>query len=378
MFRPSALVLLLFLTGCGGDDDAPASSPPAWEQDGPYPVGSTTIVLEDTARGRSLRVEIWYPAAASARASAKEGEPVEMLVPPGAERDTYAQLLEAAPLECPTRRTHSARDAEPASADSFPLVVFSHCHNCLRFSGLSIAQRLASHGIAVAAPDHQDNTLFDELDGTAVSLSKEFLQIRGADVRFVIDSLLDASDTSVPDFLRGHFDASRVGVLGHSFGGVTTGLVLQDDPRPLAGMSIAAPVQNPLLPGVTVASIHKPLLFLLAQEDNSITELGNNLIRDNFADGNPPLIKLEVEDAGHWSFSDMCGLTDAFAPGCGEGTRQTAPGESFSYLPVATGLSIASSTAAAFFAAELLGDSAGLDYLAKPQPADVVSVELRD
>ena len=157
---------------------------------------------------------------------------------------------------------------------------------------------------------------------------------------------------------------------------MTTGLVLEDDPRPVAGMSIAAPVQNPLLPGVTLANVQKPLLFLVAKEDNSITEIGNNLIRDNFADANPPVWKLEVDDAGHWSFSDVCGLTDGFSPGCGEGTRQTVPGETFQYLPVKSGLQIASSTAAAFFSAELFGDPQALSYLAKPQ--DGVSVEVRE
>ncbi|MCB9576124.1 MAG: dienelactone hydrolase family protein [Polyangiaceae bacterium] len=366
------------LGGCGGGDDSerPAPSPPRWEHDGSYPVGTSIFELVDTARARTLRVEVWYPAVEAARADAKSGEPIEQLVPEGADRDAYAGLLAAAPAECPTRRTASARDPEPADLDTFPLVVFSHCHDCLRFSGLSIAQRLASHGIAVAAPDHTDNTLFDELNGTAVPLSKEFLQTRALDVRFVLDVLLAGTDANIPDALRGRFDTSRVGVLGHSFGGVTTGLVLEDDPRPVAGMSIAAPVQNPLLPGVTLANVQKPLLFLVAKEDNSITEIGNNLIRDNFADANPPVWKLEVDDAGHWSFSDVCGLTDGFSPGCGEGTRQTVPGETFQYLPVKSGLQIASSTAAAFFSAELFGDPQALSYLAKPQ--DGVSVEVRE
>ena len=51
-----------------------------------------------------------------------------------------------------------------------------------------------------------------------------------------------------------------------------------------AAFALAAPMENPLLPGVDVAMITEPLGFLVAREDNSITELGNNLIRSNFTE----------------------------------------------------------------------------------------------
>ena len=47
-------------------------------------------------------------------------------------------------------------------------------------------------------------------------------------------------------------------------------------------------------------------------------------------------MKLDIADSGHWSFSDLCGLSEAFSPGCGRGTRHSdkESGESFDYLPV--------------------------------------------
>ena len=144
---------------------------------------------------------------------------------------------------------------------AFPVIAFSHCHNCIRFSAMSIAERLASHGFVVVAPDHTGNTMFDPLP----TLDPTFLAVRAGDIRFVLDQVLDPNASAVPASLRGRLDASRVGMLGHSFGGVTTGLVVQDDPRPKAGLSIAAPMENPLLAGVDLATIQKPLSFIHEQ-----------------------------------------------------------------------------------------------------------------
>ena len=90
-------------------------------------------------------------------------------------------------------------------------------------------------------------------------------------------------------------------------------------------------MENPLIPGVKLSEIAEPLLFLVAREDNSITEFGNKLIRDNYAAATNRAWKLEVADAGHWSVSDLDGLIPAFNKGCGPGTRQD-DGSAFEYL----------------------------------------------
>ena len=123
----------------------------------------------------------------------------------------------------------------------------------------------------------------------------------------------------------------------------------QTDSRMVSVMGIAAPMENPLLPGVDIGSLDLPLMLVVAEEDNSITEAGNVLIRSNYTSAPGPAWKAEVADAGHWSFSDLCGLVETFDPGCGTDERQTAPGEVFSYLEPAQGRHIVSSLAAAFF-----------------------------
>ncbi|MCC6214900.1 MAG: dienelactone hydrolase family protein [Polyangiaceae bacterium] len=367
-WRAAAVVvrvaLPIALTACGeSKDEEPTPAPPRYDEPGAHPVGSRTFLLEDAARSRTLRVELWYPAAPAASSAAATGFDVAELAATPDERAAYATLLADAPGGCPTSRARAAREAALASGDSFPIIAFSHCMNCTRFSALTVAERLASHGFVVAAPDHAGNTLFDDLAGTSVDLDPDFLEIRAGDVEAVLDALLDPTSAAVPEALRGRLDPARVGVFGHSFGAATAGLVLSRDGRVAAGMAMAAPFSNPLLPGVDLAAISRPSAFLVAVEDNSITEIGNGILRDNFERVAPPAWKLEVADAGHWSFSDLCAITPSFQPGCGEDARQTDPTETFTYLPAGAGREVASVLTTAFFAWTLRGDAAAKDEL---------------
>jgi predicted dienelactone hydrolase len=180
----------------------------------------------------------------------------------------------------------------------------------------------------------------------------------------------------VPAELHAIVDPTRVGVVGHSFGAVTAGKVAQDDPRIGAALALAAPMQNPLVPGVTLAELTEPLGFLVAVEDNSITEIGNNFMRDNFAMAPGPAWKAEVADAGHWSVSDLAGLTAGFAAGCGAGTRQT-DNSAFTYLPTSTGRGLTAAYATAFFQAYLSDDADARGYLDAERPAGLVTTERR-
>ncbi len=121
-------------------------------------------------------------------------------------------------------------------------------------------------------------------------------------------------------------------------------------------------MDNPLIPGVTVETLTVPLMFIVAVEDNSITEFGNTLIRKNFDDATAPVWKLEVADAGHWSFSDVDGAADIFMPGCGTASRQT-DGTDFTYVDPATGRGIAAAYVTAFFRATLTDDAGARAYL---------------
>ncbi|MEO7096610.1 MAG: dienelactone hydrolase family protein [Polyangiales bacterium] len=345
-----------------------------YEKAGPHPVGHATFTVTDAARSRTLRLEVWYPADESARAAAAAGTPLEALEPAGKDHDTLAGLVaKAGP--CTRKRVSSAADLKPLAGAAWPVVAFSHCHGCVRFSAAESMERLASHGIAVVAPDHTTNTLYDAIDGKLATLDAAFLAVRVGDIRFTLDTVLDASSTAVPAALRGRFDAAKVGMMGHSFGSVTTGAVLAQDPRPLAGFAIAAPFD--LLGGTKVADLKKPVFYLLAQEDNSISEIGNNLIRNDFKTMTTKSWLAEVADAGHWSFSDICGLHPSFTAGCGQAQRQTDTYYEFNYLQNEGARALAASYAVAYFLGQLTGDPAGLAFAAEAHPADLVTVKTR-
>ena len=354
--------------------------PPAidYTQPGIHPVGSARFTL--TVGDRTLPVELWYPADLAEADAAAQGHPIADFVPDGPDRAALDGLLaELSPAgQIGTRlQTRSARDAAPAAGGPWPLLVFSHCFNCVRFSAFSLAEHLASHGFLVAAPDHTGGTLFDALAGTSADLGEPFLKIRAADLGALLDAILSDAP-ALPAPLRGLADPERVGVFGHSFGAVTAGRLAQDDPRVRAALPIAAPVENPIFPDTHLVDIHVPLLTILAEEDNSIGAIGNNLIVANFKAQNPPARLIRVRDAGHWGFTDICGLTEAFSAGCGEGLRQTVKDQPFTYLDVALARGIARAYALAFFDLHLRDNPSARAYLDNPDPAEIVTVESRE
>jgi len=368
MRRPlvlSALLLVLTLGACGGDDDG-AAPDLSVEATGPHGVGTKRVVLTDDTRQRSLTIQVWYPSAVASGTF-----PIEELEDEP-RRGQYAGLLATADAACPTRTAHATRDAAPADG-VFPLVAFSHCHECTRFSGMSIAERLASHGLVVVAVEHAGNALWNQLAADGLPLDTSTLELRVSDVGFAVEAV--RRDPALNE-IGAHPLPTTLGVVGHSFGAVTAGPSAHGTPAVGPAFARAAPMENQLLAGVTVAEIQAPLGFLVAREDNSVGELGNDLMRGNFMKATAGAWKFEVADAGHWSVSDVVGVVDGFAPGCGADVRQT-DGQPFTYLDAATGRGIAASYVTAFFKATLLDDAGARAYLAAPRPAGTVTVEAR-
>jgi hypothetical protein len=119
---------------------ASAQQPRNPEQMGPYPVGVTTMQLDDKARmdpelsvPRPLRTEIWYPAVDAARNMRKQKYSefiAGLTTAPGAldavnsQLNSYKTGLTVAELD-KTWQSVSVRDVE-IRGGKWPLVVFSH------------------------------------------------------------------------------------------------------------------------------------------------------------------------------------------------------------------------------------------------------------
>jgi predicted dienelactone hydrolase len=109
------------------------------------------------------------------------------------------------------------------SLKPLPIVVISHGLGSGRTSFRYFAEHLASHGYAVAVPEHPGSSsqqFAALLDGKAADVSKptEFLD-RPMDVSYLLDELSRLSLTD--DRFKGRLNFKQVGVMGQSFGGYT-------------------------------------------------------------------------------------------------------------------------------------------------------------
>ena len=136
--------------------------------------------------------------------------------------------------------------AGEANSETFPLVVFSHGSFGYRGSNLSTFEDLASNGYVVCSIDHSyqaffaqhtdgSNTLVDmEFLNDAVNiengvydeqrtydLTHEWMELRTADMHFVLDEILRNTDKDNPEHVYSLIDTEKTGLTGHSLGGAT-------------------------------------------------------------------------------------------------------------------------------------------------------------
>ncbi len=315
------------------DPGAVRPAPTDYQLPGPHAVGYTTITLEDA--DRPLAVSVWFPTH-----DPPETAPITTLYAAPEPATTVGALLDASPEGCARRETTARHEAKVLPGKS-PLVLMSHCLACSRQSMAQVAEQLVSWGFVVAAPDHYGATLFDSLEGTELEIDDDALLARVDDLGRVLDAALAQA-------LPVEVDPLRIGLLGHSFGAVTVGRLLQDRPEPAAAVFVAAPPGNPLVGDVDVTRLDAPLLFYAMAEDHSIGVAGNLLIDQNLAAAPGPAWRVELEDGGHWSPSDLVGLTEGLMPGCGDATREEG-GAPFSYPDPAQSRMISGGVATAFF-----------------------------
>lgn len=340
----------------------------------PDVVGTTRVEIAVSAR-RTLPVQLWYPAQAGPDNQVESGAKVSQLEPEGERRQLLERLLDDAPEGCTSQRVQAVIDA-PArpSATPYPLLVYSHHLEGMRYALFSLAEALAQHGFVVAAPDHVGRTLFDRKDdlqradllGTLWRFGLDDLSVRADDMTGVLDVLLDSEAATIPEGLRGSLDDQRIGIFGHSMGSMTAGVVAARDARIRAAAFLAFPPAQVLPPldllgQPTVDVFQVPALFMLNQEDAPLSAVsGLESMREQFEAYPAAAYLVEVSDTGHWSFADDCGLIPDFMDGCGEGTRHANPYEHFAFLDNREARNIAAEYLVEFFSEQLLASPDGV------------------
>lgn len=261
---------------------------------GPYPVGvvSTTILapiveptgadLDTTRCERALPTEIWYPGPTG-----------------GPERDDAPH-----PLGMPHRATP---EAAPLGAPC-PLVAFSHGNSGMRQQSTFLMTHLASWGFVVVAPDHVGNTFADMLSLPDDEARREtHLRMRAQrphDVHATIRALLDARHLAggLPPL-----ESTRLGLLGHSFGGWTAFKMPALEPRVRAVCGLA-PASEPFVGRKAFGEGELPLpshaeSLILAARDDVLVDLETSVLPLSERLGERSTLEV-IDRADHFHFCD--------------------------------------------------------------------------
>ena len=283
--------------------DPPATDPPALEaivpaELGAYDVGVTTVEILDESRNRPLTVEVWFPLA-----DGTGGDPHRYTFITG---DYY---------ESP--QAVSADAASIAPGGPFPLVVYSHGSGGTRYIHSDYTELIASHGHVVVAPDHTGNTAVETVLDT--SDPTELIAVnRPLDVSAVITAMVNPELESTAGFVAS-VDPERIAVTGHSFGGYTSYAVITGFENELGSVPADDRVDAiiPIAPASSrisdeqLAGITTPSLIIVGTND-STTPVDPNVTRPWDLSASAPHYRLELIDAEHNTFTDLCAYLDFF------------------------------------------------------------------
>jgi dienelactone hydrolase len=251
---------------------------------GVFGVGRLDVLLTDasrnesrsvTAAARQVRVVAWYPG--------KPGTGRATSYVPGFEtiRDGLSASGELpAPVVAGLGlvETHAREAAAPAQEPGpFPVILLSPGNATNVAFYATLAEELASHGFAVIGVDHPYQVAAVALDaGVAVyegdgagdpqTAVARKIKERTADLAFVLDRL--AGDSAGLEVLAGRLDLQRIGVVGHSNGGIAAAELCRLDPRVDACMNVdGQSAGGPLSATPNPEAPTKPFLFLTKERE---------------------------------------------------------------------------------------------------------------
>ncbi|MET7357161.1 hydrolase [Streptomyces sp. NPDC005562] len=259
---------------------------------GPYDIGTVSARLVDRSRHdpwvpsrpfRELMVSVWYPAASGEG----HGHRRAGYMAPGAAARWDAMAPHGIPrgaIDFAALRTH-AEEGAPADTrhGRHPVLVYAAGAGDPRTWGTALVEELASRGYVVVTVDHTyespgvqfpDGSVkdagplmkaFEEArkNSTVPRLLRRTVDTRVADSRFVLDRL-----GSLPHGLSRIVDRRRVGMVGHSAGGIAAAETMYEDRRVSAGVDLdgtleynAEPEGTHLMP-VARHGLDRPFLLM--------------------------------------------------------------------------------------------------------------------
>ena len=239
-------------------------------------VGTRVMRLVDATRNdpylangtkRELLVRFWYPASLSQGCKAAEYTSAGVW--------NYFSQLKGVAL--PQVTTNSCWNA-PLAGGPHPVVVFTHGYTGTFTDYTFLFEELASRGYVVASVDHTyeatavefpDGRLVKSVLGSYLAKSAKMdektvtfaVSVRLDDLKFLLNEL-ERLNAGSNDAFAGRLDMTRVALAGHSLGGLTALLGVQQDPRFRAGV-----ILDGVLPDFVAVGTQTPMLVLTAGND---------------------------------------------------------------------------------------------------------------
>ena len=323
---------------------------------GSFAVGKLGSLLEDATRPasatigidgpRHLRIVAWYPATQGTGTPAHYVSDLDTIAD-GLVASGEVSQLEVSGLALIADPARAA--AEPAIDQPAPVVLLSPGNATnVEFYG-ALAEDLASHGYVVIGIDHPYQVAAVEVGGgvavypgdpplsEAAAVVPAKIDERIADIRFVLDRLETHAAGLAP--LAGHLDLSRIGVIGHSNGGIAAAGACAD-----ARVDACANIDGQLAGGPFSArqdpsAPSKPFLFLTKEAEI------HPRLAELFEAGGAGTFRVVIPAAAHDQFTDGAMFEPRVVP-----TASTADG----VITIARGFS------RAFFDHELRGAPRGV------------------
>ncbi|MBX3286764.1 MAG: hypothetical protein KF703_15550 [Actinobacteria bacterium] len=272
-------------------DARPPMVPPS--SFGPYKVGREVIQITSRT-GRSRTVDVWYPV------SPRTTGGLSLYVGPSFTHMAYvSRALDRVPV---------------AKGRPFPLVVYSHGSGAMRFIATFFTETLASHGFVVISADHTGDTISDLFAGRPSTPDElpQVLASRAADERMILNGILTRSATR-GDLLEGAVDPHRIGIAGHSYGGLTAFATV-------SGVRVDGPNAIPRdVRFKAIVTMDATSTYLSADDLARVKVPTLSIVGEDVPPGAAsfwyqtrarPFAELRIDRAAHSAFSDVCRYRD--------------------------------------------------------------------
>ena len=247
---------------------------------GPWTVGSKTVQIGN------LTTEVFYPAAAGTEVGKELKQwDVRQFMPAG---EAAKIPDEAAMKTCKTCYPDLPIDS---THGKYPVLIYVHGTAATRIYSLPFFEHWASRGFVVISADNPGITQKDIMESFRNLLKAD----QKGDTQKLIREVNTLSASSPLAFLRGHIDANRIGLSGHSAGGVAVNALGSE-----SGVRVIIPMASG---GTKEGSQIKSTLVLGGLEDNTATF---SVTTRAYESSPKPRRLVGFAGMGHVGFVDVC------------------------------------------------------------------------